>query len=173
MDWKYRISTVVLVVLYIAFIGSCTVSYKFNQASVDYSKVKTVSVDLFPNNSLMINPRLSSQFTEGLKNVFLEQTRLSLVTRNGDLHMEGEITDYRLSASSIQADATAEQTRLTITIKVRYTNSTDEEQNFESSFSAFREFSNSTSFTSVENQLVEEIIDELTENIFNRALANW
>ncbi len=132
-----------------------------------------MSVDLFPNNALMVNPMLSSKVTEEIKNIFLEQTRLTLVSRNGDLHLEGEITDYRLSPVAIQADATSAQTRLTIKVRVKYTNQSDSEQDFDTNFSAYRDFNNTVPFASVENQLVEEILEEITENIFNKALANW
>ena len=104
--------------------AGCTISYKFNGASIDYTKVKTISIKDFPNQAPLVYPPLSQQFTEGVKDIYVRQTRLSLVRDNGDLQLEGEITGYDLTPMAVKEDAYSSKTKLTITVKVRYTNRT-------------------------------------------------
>lgn len=152
---------------------SCSVQYSFTGGNIDYNKYKTVSVDLFPNRAPLVNPVLSQEFTEGLKDFMLSQTQLDLVKQNGDLHFEGEIVDYNLRPMAIQANATSAETRLTIKVQVRFYNKIDPDQDFESSFSAYADFETTQSFMSVEADLVEEIKEQIYENIFNKSIANW
>ena len=126
--------------------AGCTISYKFNGASIDYTKVKTISIKDFPNQAPLVYPPLSQQFTEGVKDIYVRQTRLSLVRDNGDLQLEGEITGYDLTPMAVKEDAYSSKTKLTITVKVRYTNRTNADEDFEQSFSAYREFDSNVSY---------------------------
>ena len=119
--------------------AGCTISYKFNGASIDYTKVKTISIKDFPNQAPLVYPPLSQQFTEGVKDIYVRQTRLSLVRDNGDLQLEGEITGYDLTPMAVKEDAYSSKTKLTITVKVRYTNRTNADEDFEQSFTIGRE----------------------------------
>lgn len=152
---------------------ACSISYKFNGASIDYTKIKTISIQDFTNQAALVNPTLAPQFTEDLKDIYLRQTRLEMVTNNGDLNLEGEITDYTYSPMAIKEDAMSAQTRLTITIRVRYTNQVNPEEDFEQTFSAYREFDSSLMLQTVESSLCEEIIEELVDQIYNGTVANW
>ena len=153
--------------------AGCTISYKFNGASIDYTKVKTISIKDFPNQAPLVYPPLSQQFTEGVKDIYVRQTRLSLVRDNGDLQLEGEITGYDLTPMAVKEDAYSSKTKLTITVKVRYTNRTNADEDFEQSFSAYREFDSNVMLQDVQDQLCSEIIEELADQICNSTVANW
>ena len=153
--------------------AGCTISYKFNGASIDYTKVKTISIKDFPNQAPLVCPPLSQQFTEGVKDIYVRQTRLSLVRDNGDLQLEGEITGYDLTPMAVKEDAYSSKTKLTITVKVRYTNRTNADEDFEQSFSAYREFDSNVMLQDVQDQLCSEIIEELADQIYNSTVANW
>lgn len=153
--------------------AGCTISYKFNGASIDYTKVKTISIKDFPNQAPLVYPPLSQQFTEGVKDIYVRQTRLSLVRDNGDLQLEGEITGYDLTPMAVKEDAYSSKTKLTITVKVRYTNRTNADEDFEQSFSAYREFDSNVMLQNVQDQLCSKIIEELADQIYNSTVANW
>jgi len=154
------------------FFTACHVSYSLNGASVP-PEAKTVSVTLFQNNTQLAPPRLSQTFTEALRTKLSSQSRLALVSRDGDLAFEGSITGYVSAPMSIQTGDVAAKNRLTITVSVKYTCSFDEKRNFESSFSQFEDFESSENLTSVEDKLIELINAKLTQDIFNKALNNW
>ncbi len=158
----------------IAFIlSACTISYKFNGASIDYTKVKTISIKDFPNQAPLVYPPLSQQFTEGLKDIYIRQTRLNMVRDNGDLDLEGEITGYDLTQLAVKENAYASQSKLTITVKVRYSNRTNPDEDFEQTFSAYREFSNTQMLQDVQDALCSEMIKEIADQIYNATVANW
>jgi carbon monoxide dehydrogenase subunit G len=121
----------------------------------------------------LVQPNLSSVFTETLKDKFVSQTNLELVNYSGDLKLEGEITNYTVTAQSFQGNETAALNRLTITVKVKYTNSLEPEKDFDTNFSRFSDFDSSQSLASVESDLIQEISEELAVDIFNKAVANW
>ena len=135
--------------------------------------MKTISIKDFPNQAPLVYPPLSQQFTEGVKDIYVRQTRLSLVRDNGDLQLEGEITGYDLTPMAVKEDAYSSKTKLTITVKVRYTNRTNADEDFEQSFSAYREFDSNVMLQDVQEQLCSEIIEELADQIYNSTVANW
>ncbi len=154
-------------------IASCSISYKFNGASIDYTKTKTISIVDFPIRAQLVYPPLGIAFNEALKDIYTQQTRLNFVNSNGDISLEGEITRYDLTPQAVNENAYASQTRLTVAVKVRYTNRATPDQDFDQSFSAFRDFDSSILFINVQDQLIEEIVEELAESIFNATVANW
>ena len=154
------------------FFASCQIKYSFSGASIP-PDAKTVSVAYFPNNALLVAPILSSTLTDALQDRFSRQTRLTLVPEGGDLAFEGEITGYSSTPASISGDEVAVMNRLTITVKVRFTNSLDPNLNFNRSFSAFQEYNSSRLLQEVEPQLIPEIVEMLVEDIFNAAVSNW
>jgi hypothetical protein len=135
--------------------------------------VETVSIGFFQANAALTPPRASQLFTEKLKDVFLTQTNLTLVKSSGDLEFEGAITDYRTSPVAIQGNETAALTRVTMTVSVRFVNNYDEEQNFETTFSRFEDFETSKDLSSVEEEILTSINDQLTQDIFNKSVTNW
>lgn len=153
---------------------ACSISYKFNGASsIDYTKVKTITIKDFPNQAPLVYPQLSQEFTEALKDIYTRQTRLQLVNDNGDLELEGEITGYQLTPMAVKEDAWSSQTKLTITVRVRYSNRTNPDEDFEQTFSAYQEFDATRMLQDVEPELCPLIIEEIVDHIYNATVANW
>lgn len=150
----------------------CRLSVSLTGGTVD-PRAKTVAITTFQNNASLVNPTLSQSFTTALKDKIQGQTPLTIVSGHGDYEMEGEITGYTVSPVAIQGDDRAAMNRLTITVRVRFTNTFDEEQNFEQSFSRYADYSSNQSLSSVESSLVTAINDALTDDIFNKAFVNW
>ena len=152
---------------------ACSISYKFNGASIDYTKVKTITIKDFPNQAPLVYPQLSQEFTEALKDIYIRQTRLQLVNDNGDLELEGEITGYQLTPMAVKEDAWSSQTKLTITVRVCYSNRTNPDEDFEQTFSAYQEFDATRMLQDVEPEYVPLIIEEIVDQIYNATVANW
>ena len=152
---------------------ACSISYKFNGASIDYTKVKTIMISDFTNQASYVNPTLAPEFTEELKDIYIRQTRLEQVKSNGDLALDGEVTGYDFTPMAVKEDAIASQTRLTITVRVRYMNNTNPDEDFEQSFSAYREFDSNLMLQQVESSLCAEIIEEIVDQVYNATVANW
>lgn len=121
----------------------------------------------------MVYAPLTDVLNETVKDIYARQTRLSLVNRNGDLEIEGEITNYDISSMSIQADAIAAETRLTIRVKVRFTNNKNHDEDFERTYTSFRNFSSNLMLNDVQDELITEMTKEIAELIFNDTVANW
>jgi len=153
--------------------ASCKINYSFTGASIPQG-AETFSISDFPNMAPLINPMLSSTFTEAMRDKFISQTSLQITQYDGDLHFEGTITNYNTRPMNIQAESDqAAQNRLTITVKVKFVNNIDEKSSFESSFSRYSDYSSDKLLQDVENELVDEIVEQLVEDIFNKAVVNW
>ena len=150
----------------------CTGGYSFTGASIP-PDAKTISIQNFPNYASLVNPQLSQILSDGMRNAFASQTSLSVVSYDGDLDIKGEITGYTMQPTAVTSNDQAAMNRLTITIKVKFVNTKDPNANFEQSFSRYREFSSQLNFSSIENSLVEEIVNELIEDVFNKSVVNW
>ena len=167
-----RIYLILLVIVFAGYTYSCKVGYSFTGANISPA-VKTFSVYYFPNRAQLVNPTLSQSFTEALREKLQRQTSLNELAEDGDLVFEGQITGYDVRPVAIQKEDMAALNRLTISIRVKYTNSVDPDQNIDRSFSAYEDFDSSSTLTDVEDGLVPEILTKLTEDIFNATLANW
>jgi TolB-like protein len=151
--------------------SACRGGYSFSGTSIS-PEVKTISIKYFPNMAEKVLPTLSNTLTEALNTKFRRQTKLEFVNENGDLHFEGEIIDYNVVSKAIQNEMAALST-LKITVRVRFTNTIDEKQSYDQSFSAEADFPTSQSIDDVQDRLSVEIVEILAENIFNTAVANW
>ena len=161
----------ILTILLSISLISCGI-YSFTGASIP-TEAKTISVDYFSNKAATVQPSLSQVFTERLKDMLLEQTNLSLSENESDLSFSGYISKYQIKPMAIKANETAGQNRLTIAIKVTYNNSLDSENNFEHTFSRYRDYDSVQNISDIENTLIEEITNELAEDVFNKAFVNW
>ncbi|MFZ4401579.1 MAG: LptE family protein [Bacteroidales bacterium] len=159
-----------LIIITVLFSG-CGI-YSFTGASIS-PDVKSISILQFPNNAPIVQPTLSQTFTLALRDKFASQTNLSVVKTNGDLNIEGEISDYSIQAVAVQANQQAALNRLTITVKVKFTNTKNDKQDFETTFSRYREYNSQLNLSSEESGLIEQINKELVEDIFNKAVVNW
>lgn len=169
-DLKMRMRALVALVLLFALPGGCGV---YTPYGAQTSGASTFSVDYFRPQSPLASPIVAQNFTEALKDVIQRQSTLRLVDRDGELRYEGQIVDYRVSPVGVQANETTATNRLTVTVKVIYTNTLDSELNFERSFTKFADFDSNFDLLAVENELMLEISDQLTQEIFNASLGNW
>ena len=158
--------------LIITMVCGCTVNYSLSGTSIA-PDIKTFEVDFFENRAPLAQPIISQQFTEDLKDRILRQSRLSLQKSDADLKFEGYISEYRNDPVNVQSNDQAAQNRLTIAVKVKFTNTKDEKASFEKTFSRFADYDANQSLSSVEAQLIEEINGYLTQDIFNEALSDW
>lgn len=153
---------------------SCSVSYKFNGAALDYDIYKTISISQFPIRAALVYPPLQQTFENQINDMITRQTRLRVVdSNNSDLRLEGEITGYSLSPQAVNEDAYASKTRLTITVRVKYINNKQEGQDVDQTFSAYRDFSSDEMLTDVQDELCTQISKELADLIFNATIGNW
>jgi hypothetical protein len=172
---RSAIGILLSVILVFAVFTACKISYSFTGA-VPMVGVKTFSVDYFPNRAKLVNPNLSQQLTQGsdgLENKLIKQTSLSQIKENGDLEFSGQITDYDVKPVNISKGDLAAQNRLTIGIKVKYTNNKDHQQDWEKTFTQYEDFDSTRSLSDVEDGLVSAIIKKLVDDIFNSSIANW
>ncbi len=159
--------------LFTFLLFSCSVSYKFNGASIDYSKTKTIQIADFPIRSAYVWAPMGPMFNNRLKDEFASHTKLSQVKRNGDLKIEGEITQYQQRNKSVSAEGYSAQTELSITVNVRFTNNVNHQEDFERQFTASQAYETTQSLNSVQEELVTEMIKDLCDQIFNATVANW
>ena len=152
---------------------SCSISYKFNGASIDYSKTKTIQIAEFPIRSSYVWAPMGGIFNNELKDQFANHTKLIQVKRNGDLKLEGEITRYDQRNKSVSSEGYSAMTELSITVNVRFTNTKKHDEDFERSFTGQASFDTTQSLNSVQEQLVTEIIKNICDQIFNATVANW
>ena len=165
--------SILISLLFTLLLAGCSIKYSLNGASIDYTKIKTVSITDFQNLAPTVYPPLAQRFTEDLKDRFQRQTRLRDIPTNGDLSIEGEIVGYDLSAEAVQENAFAAKTRLTLRINVRFTNKVNEEENFEREFTSFGTFDSPQMFVNVQDQLCEELTKDIINQIFNATVENW
>lgn len=171
-----KLVTLLLILLAIITpLAGCRVSYKLNGSAIDYSLYKTIAVGQFPIRAPLVYAPLQQTFENELLDYIQRNTRLQTTsdTASPDLQLEGEITGYALSPQAVGADAYATKTRLTITVRIKYTDSRAEGKDLDRTFSAYRDFDASQMLNDVQDQLCNEISKELVELIFNATLGNW
>lgn len=152
-------------------LSACGV-YSFTGASIS-PETETISIDLFPNNAMTVEPTLSQKFTDALRDKFQNETNLTMLTKGGDLHIEGSITGYRTSPVAIQANETAAMNRLTISVEVTFTNNIDDSQSYKSSFSRYEDYPSTQDLNTVKDGLIDQINEMLVQDIFDKSVVNW
>jgi len=167
---KSILHTALILVIMFSMTG-CGI-YSFTGASLA-PEIKSINISYFDNKARLVQPQLSQVFTDALKDRFVSQTSLDLTNDFADLYLEGYISDYKIAPIAIQAGESAAMNRLTITVKVKFTNEIEPRQNFEQNFSAYEDFSRDDDLSSVEGTLIEQISEYLVDDIFNKAVVNW
>lgn len=152
---------------------SCSVSYKFNGASIDYTTTKTIQIAEFPIRASYVWGPMAGIFNNELKDIFARSTRLEQVRRDGDLVIEGEITQYQQRNKSVSAEGYSAQTELSMTVNVRFTNNINHSQDFEQQFTATTFYDTTQNLSSVQEEKVTIMVKEITQQIFNATVANW
>lgn len=165
--------TVFATLLSIAGLSGCKIGFSMNGTSIDYTVYKTISVSEFPIRAALVYPPLQQTFENALLDYINRNTRLQTVDGASDLRLEGEITGYNLSPQAVSQDGLASQTRLTITVRVKYTDTKNEKLSIDQTFSAYRDFDSSLMLNDVQDELCQSISKELVELIFNATLGSW
>jgi len=160
-----------LFILMVLSLSACKI-YSLSGASIS-PDTKTVSVAYIENNAALVNPTLSQALTESLKDRIVSQTGLQLIRTTADLDFEGTIVDYNIKPLAIQGNEFAAQNRLTISVKIRFSNNKDETKNFEQVFTRYADYSDTQNLSIVEADLVKTINTQLIDDIFNKAFVNW
>jgi hypothetical protein len=166
-----RNTTGILLFLFAFILAGCGV-YSFTGASIP-PEAKTISIAYFVNNAQFVEPTLSQSLTDALRDRFQAQTNLNFVNEDGNLQIEGSITEYSTRPVAIQGNETAALNRLTVTVKVKYTNTIDPTKDFDTQFSRFEDYSSSQDLTAVKDELLGLINEALVDDIFNKAVVNW
>lgn len=161
-----------LIVAFTLFATACTVKYSLSGASIP-PDAKTFSVAYFPNNAPMVAPILSATLTDELTQRFASRTSLVQVEDGGDFAFEGEIVGYSSTTSSVSSGDYALQNRLTISIKVKFTNAIDDKMSFNRNFSAYADYDSTKLLTEVEGELIPQIVEQLVTDVFQAAASNW
>lgn len=160
-------------VVAVLVIASCTISYKFNGASINYDKVKTISIANFPIQSAYVYPPLGVEFNQQLLDIYVQQTRLRQVDTGGDMDISGEIIEYSQRNKAVQADGLSSMVTLTVRVNVRFVNNTNHAEDFEQQFSASADYESTRQLIDVQDELIKEIVDNLVDQIFNATVARW
>ena len=167
MIFKMKIK-LAITALCAALLTGCGVAIKYSLSGASIPPdARTFSVAYFPNNATMVAPILSSTLTDALVDMFTRRTRLMQVEEGGDFAFEGEIINYTSTTASVSSD------RLTITIKVRFTNALDEKQSWNRTFTAYEDYESTRLLTEVEGELIPQIVDKLVTDIFQASASNW
>lgn len=154
-------------------LGGCSVvKYSFSGTSIQ-PDVKTVTINYFEYKALKVNPSLSNDLTEAMKDKFRKLTKLEQVEMDGDLELQGAVTGYEVRASAVTANEVAAQNRLTVSVSLKFMNRKYPEEDFEKSFSAYSDYDSTNSLDAVEATLCEEIVEKLVEDMFNASVAQW
>jgi len=165
--------THVLLLLLALIISACTVSYRFNGASIDYETTKTIQIDNFPIRSAYVWGPMQGIFQNRLTDVYANQTKLRQVKKNGDLQLAGEIVAFDQFNKGISSDGYSSQVQLKMTVNVRFVNNKKHTDDFERQFSATTEYDASQQLTAVQEELVTQMVKDIVDQIFNATVANW
>ena len=172
MDWT-KISKMTVIACLTVVMAACSVSYTFNGASIDYTKTKTIQINDFPIRSAYVWGPMANIFNNQLKDQYANHTKLIQVRRNGDLKLDGEITRYEQRNKAVSAEGYSAQTELSMTVNVRFTNNVNHNEDFERQFTATSTYETTQSLNAVQEELVTQMVKEITDQIFNATVANW
>ena len=163
----------VFLFLLLLTLAACSIRYSFNGSSINYDIVKSITIAKLPIRTAYVWAPMEAMFYNTLTDAYNNKTKLQVLKRGGDLSLAGEITEYSQLNKSISSDGYSAQTQLKITVNVRFVNNTKHEEDFERQFSATAEYDSSQQLAAVQEQLVQEILDDITDQIFNATVANW
>ena len=167
------IKTVMVALASVLLMQGCTVSYKLNGASIDYNTIKTITLETFSNRAAYQWAPMAPMFNNTLSDRYNSQTKLRQVKRDGDLVISGEIVSYDQTNKSISADGYSSMVQLKMTVKVKFTNNKQHNDDFDKSFTANREYDSSQQLSAVQEELVQQMIDDIVDQVFNATVANW
>ena len=170
MNRRHSIAQLFLMVL---LFSACTISYRFNGASIDYVTTKTIQIDNFPIRSAYVWAPMQSIFQNRLTDIYANQTKLRQVKKNGDLQLSGEITGFDQFNKGISSNGYSNLVQLKMTVNVRFVNNKKHTDDFERQFTATTEYDSSQQLNAVQEELVTQMVKDITDQIFNATVANW
>ena len=170
MNRRHSIAQLFLMVL---LFSACTISYRFNGASIDYATTKTIQIDNFPIRSAYVWAPMQSIFQNRLTDIYANQTKLRQVKKNGDLQLSGEITGFDQFNKGISSNGYSNLVQLKMTVNVRFVNNKKHTDDFERQFTATTEYDSSQQLNAVQEELVTQMVKDITDQIFNATVANW
>lgn len=175
MAWNNKMKNIGVGVLLALFMTACSISYQFNGSSIDYTKVKTISFETFPNRSVgFVWGPMESMFNTALQDIYMQQTRLQQVNRGGNIQLSGEITNYDAFNKGVGSDGYSTMAELRMTVRVTFVNTVNPQENFEArQFSSSREYDATQQLSAVQDELVNQMIKDIVDQIFNATVANW
>ena len=162
-----------LILLCTLALTACSISYKFSGTSIDYTKTKSISLDKFPIRANYVWSPMESMFYNTISDAYAQKTKLKVLKRDGDLQLAGEIVEYSQTNKSVGSDGYSTQVQLKMVVNVRFVNTKKHEEDFEQRFSATAEYDSSKQLAAVQEELVQEMIDDIVDQIFNATVADW
>ena len=163
----------VLLLLLAVLVSACSISYSFNGASIDYTTTKTIQIDNFPIRSAYVWAPMQSIFQNRITEIYANQTKLKQVKKNGDLQLAGEIVAFDQFNKGISSSGYSSQVQLKMTVNVRFVNNKKHTDDFEKQFTATAEYDASQQLNAVQEELVTQMVKDITDQIFNATVANW
>ena len=175
MAWNNKMKNISVGVMLALFMTACSISYQFNGSSIDYTKVKTISFETFPNRSVgFVWGPMESMFNTALQDIYMQQTRLQQVNRGGNIQLSGEITNYDAFNKGVGSDGYSTMAELRMTVRVTFVNTVNPQENFEArQFTSSREYDATQPLSAVQDELVNQMIKDIVDQIFNATVANW
>lgn len=170
---RYTLTLLIYGLITLSLCVGCSISYKFNGASIDYTQIKSIQIGNFPIRSTYVWAPMQSIFQNKLTDIYASQTRLQQVKKGGDLILEGEIVGFDQFNKGVSNSGYSNQVQLKMTVNVRYVNNKNHTQDFEQKFSATSTYDATQQLTNVQEELVTEMCKDITEQIFNATVANW
>lgn len=170
---RLSVKTLILGLTLVNALSGCAVSYKLNRASIDYNTTKTITLESFSNRASYQWAPMAPMFNQTLSDRYNQQTKLKQVKRDGDLVISGEITSYDQTNKSIAADGYSSLVQLRMTVNVKFVNNKKHEQDFDKTFTANREYDSSQQLSAVQEELVQQMIDDIVDQVFNATVAIW
>ena len=175
MAWNNKMKNISVGVMLALFMTACSISYQFNGSSIDYTKVKTISFETFPNRSVgFVWGPMESMFNTALQDIYMQQTRLQQVIRGGNIQLSGEITNYDAFNKGVGSDGYSTMAELRMTVRVTFVNTVNPQENFKArQFTSSREYDATQQLSAVQDELVNQMIKDIVDQIFNATVANW
>ena len=167
------LKSILVFLAWVFLMSGCTVSYKLNGASIDYNTIKTITIETFTNRAAYQWAPMAPMFNTSISDIYNRQTKLRQVKRDGDLVLSGEITSYDQTNKSIAADGYSSMVQLKMTVKIKFTNNKHHDDDFDRSFTASREYDSSQQLSAVQEELVQQMIDDIVDQVFNQTVVKW
>ncbi|MBO7582043.1 MAG: LptE family protein [Bacteroidaceae bacterium] len=165
--------TTILSLILVCVLTACKISYSFTGTSIDYTKTKTISLDKFPIRANYVWSPMESMFYNAISDAYAQKTKLKVLKRDGDLQLAGEIVEYSQTNKNVGSDGYSTQVQLKIVVNVRFVNTKNHDKDFEQRFSATTEYDAAKQLSEVQEELVQEMINDIVDQIFNATVADW